>query len=110
LHFFSPANVMRLLEIVRGDSTSDDVLATCICIELHLPEWLIQARAHSGRSRTQRYTSVVHTCANPLDDDFSALQLEGYSAAGQDAGGVTQTLGDGGLLLFSDLCSQALRK
>ncbi|HVG03525.1 MAG TPA: 3-hydroxyacyl-CoA dehydrogenase NAD-binding domain-containing protein, partial [Burkholderiaceae bacterium] len=27
-HFFSPANVMRLLEIVRAKKTSDDVLAT----------------------------------------------------------------------------------
>ena len=27
-HFFSPANVMRLLEVVRGDKTSTDVLAT----------------------------------------------------------------------------------
>jgi 3-hydroxyacyl-CoA dehydrogenase len=28
MHFFSPANVMRLLEVVRGDSTAPDVLAT----------------------------------------------------------------------------------
>ena len=30
LHFFSPANVMKLLEIVRGKETAPDVLATCI--------------------------------------------------------------------------------
>ncbi len=30
LHFFSPANVMRLLEIVRGAKTAPDVLATCM--------------------------------------------------------------------------------
>jgi 3-hydroxyacyl-CoA dehydrogenase len=30
LHFFSPANVMRLLEIVRGAQTAPDVLATCL--------------------------------------------------------------------------------
>ena len=30
LHFFSPANVMRLLEVVRGDQTSKEVLATCM--------------------------------------------------------------------------------
>jgi 3-hydroxyacyl-CoA dehydrogenase len=29
-HFFSPANVMRLLEIVRGKSTSREVVATCM--------------------------------------------------------------------------------
>ncbi len=28
LHFFSPANVMKLLEIVRADETADDVVAT----------------------------------------------------------------------------------
>ena len=32
LHFFSPANVMRLLEIVRGDKTAKDVLATCMAM------------------------------------------------------------------------------
>jgi len=30
LHFFSPANVMRLLEVVRGDKTAKDVIATCM--------------------------------------------------------------------------------
>ncbi|MEO0751441.1 MAG: 3-hydroxyacyl-CoA dehydrogenase NAD-binding domain-containing protein [Pseudomonadota bacterium] len=30
MHFFSPANVMRLLEIVRGDQTSDRVLKTAM--------------------------------------------------------------------------------
>jgi 3-hydroxyacyl-CoA dehydrogenase len=29
-HFFSPANVMRLLEIVRGKATSQEVIATCM--------------------------------------------------------------------------------
>jgi 3-hydroxyacyl-CoA dehydrogenase len=29
-HFFSPANVMRLLEIVRGKVTSKEVIATCM--------------------------------------------------------------------------------
>jgi len=29
-HFFSPANVMRLLEIVRGKASSQEVVATCM--------------------------------------------------------------------------------
>src|SRR5271154_3529127 len=29
-HFFSPANVMRLLEIVRGKATGQEVIATCM--------------------------------------------------------------------------------
>ena len=32
LHFFSPANVMKLLEIVRADKTSDSVLATSLAL------------------------------------------------------------------------------
>src|SRR5208282_2194118 len=31
-HFFSPANVMRLLEIVRGKATSKEVIATCMSL------------------------------------------------------------------------------
>src|SRR6202042_1043959 len=29
-HFFSPANIMRLLEIVRGKATSKEVISTCM--------------------------------------------------------------------------------
>ena len=32
MHFFSPANVMKLLEVVRGDKTAPDALATAMAI------------------------------------------------------------------------------
>jgi 3-hydroxyacyl-CoA dehydrogenase len=32
LHFFSPAHIMRLLEIVRGRGTADDVIATSLAL------------------------------------------------------------------------------
>lgn len=32
LHFFSPANVMKLLEVVRGEHTAKDVLATVMAL------------------------------------------------------------------------------
>lgn len=35
-HFFSPANVMRLLEIVRGKATSKEVIATCMQLSKRL--------------------------------------------------------------------------
>ena len=31
-HFFSPANIMRLLEVVRGEQTSDETLATIMAL------------------------------------------------------------------------------
>ena len=36
LHFFSPAHVMRLLEIVRGAETADDVIATALALAKRL--------------------------------------------------------------------------
>jgi 3-hydroxyacyl-CoA dehydrogenase len=36
LHFFSPANIMRLLEIVRGAKTAQDVVATAIALSKHI--------------------------------------------------------------------------
>ena len=35
-HFFSPANVMRLLEIVRGKATSKPAIATCVLLSKKL--------------------------------------------------------------------------
>jgi len=35
-HFFSPANVMRLLEIVRGAATSKETIATCMQLSKRL--------------------------------------------------------------------------
>ena len=32
MHFFSPANVMKLLEVVRGDKSSNEVIATSMAI------------------------------------------------------------------------------
>lgn len=36
LHFFSPAHIMRLLEIVRGKGTADDVIATSLALAKRL--------------------------------------------------------------------------
>ncbi len=44
-HFFSPANVMRLLEIVRGKATSKEVIATCMQLSKNARQ--------SGRARRQ---------------------------------------------------------
>src|SRR6202042_3113224 len=35
-HFFSPANVMRLLEVVRGGATSKETIATCMQLSKRL--------------------------------------------------------------------------
>ena len=48
LHFFSPANVMRLLEIVRGASTSPTTLAAALSIAKRLGKVGVVARNAAG--------------------------------------------------------------
>ena len=45
MHFFSPANVMKLLEVVRGEKTAKDVLATVMALAQE-----DQARPRSSRA------------------------------------------------------------
>jgi len=48
LHFFSPANVMRLLEIVRGDATAPDVLQTGLALARRLGKVAVVAGVCEG--------------------------------------------------------------
>ncbi|VVD71259.1 3-hydroxyacyl-CoA dehydrogenase NAD-binding domain-containing protein [Pandoraea commovens] len=48
MHFFSPANVMRLLEVVRGANTSKDVLATVMKLAKRIGKLAVVARVCDG--------------------------------------------------------------
>ena len=48
LHFFSPAHVMKLLEIVRGEHTATDVLATALALSKKLRKTGLVARVCDG--------------------------------------------------------------
>jgi 3-hydroxyacyl-CoA dehydrogenase len=48
LHFFSPANVMKLLEIVRTDRTADDVVATGLGLAKRLRKIPVACRVCDG--------------------------------------------------------------
>ena len=48
LHFFSPANVMRLLEIVRGDATAPEVIGTALALAKRLGKVGVVARNLPG--------------------------------------------------------------
>ncbi len=48
LHFFSPANVMRLLEVVRGAATSGATLATALALGKRLGKLAVVARVGEG--------------------------------------------------------------
>ena len=48
MHFFSPANVMKLLEVVRGDKTADDVLATTMALAKRIGKKAVVAGVCQG--------------------------------------------------------------
>jgi 3-hydroxyacyl-CoA dehydrogenase len=48
MHFFSPANVMKLLEVVRGARTADDVLATVMSLAKSIRKVAVLARVCYG--------------------------------------------------------------
>jgi 3-hydroxyacyl-CoA dehydrogenase len=48
LHFFSPANVMKLLEVVRGAATAPEVLATGLAVARKIRKLPVVARVGDG--------------------------------------------------------------
>ena len=48
LHFFSPANIMKLLEVVRADKTSREVLATVMALSKTIQKTAVVARVCDG--------------------------------------------------------------
>jgi 3-hydroxyacyl-CoA dehydrogenase len=48
LHFFSPANVMKLLEVVRGEQTAQDVIKTCMAFALRIRKVAVLAGVCPG--------------------------------------------------------------
>ena len=48
MHFFSPANVMKLLEVVRGDKTAPDVLVTVMGLSKKIRKVAVVARVCHG--------------------------------------------------------------
>jgi 3-hydroxyacyl-CoA dehydrogenase len=48
LHFFSPANLMRLLEVVRADKTAPDVLATAMALAKRIKKVAVVAGVCDG--------------------------------------------------------------
>lgn len=47
-HFFSPAHVMKLLEVVRTERTADDVIATLMALGPRLGKVAVLARVYPG--------------------------------------------------------------
>jgi len=82
LHFFSPANVMKLLEIVRADHTADDVVATSMDIAQKIGKIAALVGVCPGfvgnrilRQRQVQATKLVYRGIMPWDVDGALNQF-----------------------------------
>lgn len=73
MHFFSPANVMKLLEVVRGDKTADDVLATVMKISKKIKKVAVVAGVCDG--------FIGNRMLKPRQVEANQLLLEGATPA-----------------------------
>ncbi len=71
MHFFSPAHIMKLLEVVRGEKTSDEVLATVMT----LAKKIRKVAVVSGVC----YGFIGNRMLNPYGKTVQLLLLEGAS-------------------------------
>ncbi|HEU0201315.1 MAG TPA: 3-hydroxyacyl-CoA dehydrogenase NAD-binding domain-containing protein [Burkholderiaceae bacterium] len=84
-HFFSPAHVQRLLEVVRADQTAKDVVATLMDLGRRMGKIAVQARVYEGfignalfRNYTREAHFLVEEGALPHEVD-QALVRFGYA-------------------------------
>lgn len=75
-HFFSPAHIMKLLEVVRGEKTADDVLATCMKLAKRIRKVPVVARVCYG--------FIGNRMLQPYGDQAQLLLLEGATPAQVD--------------------------
>ena len=94
LHFFSPANIMKLLEIVRAEKTAPDVMATAMSIAKKIGKVGVQAGVCDGFVGNRMLASY--------GGEVQAMTLEG--AMPQEIDGALEAWGMAmGPLAVSDL-------
>jgi 3-hydroxyacyl-CoA dehydrogenase len=65
MHFFSPANVMKLLEIVRGDDTSPETLVTALDVAKKLRKIGVVAGVDRHDARERRHRAAERRRSDP---------------------------------------------
>jgi 3-hydroxyacyl-CoA dehydrogenase len=76
LHFFSPAQVMRLLEVVRGRATAPDVLATALALARTMGKTAVVARVCDGFIGNRMIGAYLQQAGFLLDEGASPRQVD----------------------------------
>jgi 3-hydroxyacyl-CoA dehydrogenase len=77
LHFFSPANVMRLLEVVRGAKTAPDVLATAMSLAKKIRKTAVVSGVCDGFIGNRMINQYSAQALQMLDEGASVEQVDG---------------------------------
>lgn len=75
-HFFAPANVMRLLEVVRGAKTSAEVIATTMDLGKRLGKVSVLSRVCDGFICNRMMKPVRTQCNAMLEEGASPKQID----------------------------------
>ncbi len=76
LHFFAPANVMRLLEVVRAERTAPDVLATAFALGKRLGKLPVLAGVCDGFIGNRIYSVYRRHAEYLVEDGASPRQVD----------------------------------
>ena len=77
MHFFSPANVMKLLEVVRGEKTADDVLATVMQVGKRIGKVCALSRVCYGFIGNRMLSGYGREAQMLLLDGCTPAQVDG---------------------------------
>ena len=76
LHFFSPAHIMRLLEVVRGKSTSPSTLATAFAVGRKLNKISVLAGSCEGFIGNRIYNAYRNQCEYMLEEGALPQEID----------------------------------
>ncbi len=79
MHFFSPANVMKLLEVVRGEKTSHEVLATAMQVGRRIGKICALSRVCYGFIGNRMLTGYARQAHMLLLDGATPAQVDGVA-------------------------------
>jgi len=76
LHFFSPANVMKLLEVVRGEKTAKDVLATVMTVAKKIKKTAVVSGVCDGFIGNRMIEQYGRQAGFLLDEGCTPAQVD----------------------------------
>ncbi len=76
MHFFSPANVMKLLEVVRGEQTAKDVMATVMAIGKKIKKTTVVSGVCDGFIGNRMIEQYSRQAGFLLDEGCTPAQVD----------------------------------